>query len=991
MYPKVNSWCDVVALEKDVLTFWEEQNIFHKVRKKNEHGQPWSFLDGPITANNPMGVHHAWGRTLKDLYQRYWAMNGRKLRYQNGFDCQGLWVEVEVEKELGFSSKREIEDYGIARFVQKCKDRVAHYSAVMTRQSKRLGYWMDWENSYYTLSDVNNYTIWMFLKKCHEKGLLYKGHDVMPWCPRCGTGISQHEMQEGYKETRHLSLFVRFPLCHRDREALLVWTTTPWTLSANVAVALHPNLTYVKVRQGDWTYYLLKSRAEQVLVGQGEWSVLEELTGQELAARNLQYVGPFDELPAQQQRQSAHSVVLWKDVTADEGTGIVHLAPGCGAEDFELGKTCGLSVIAPIAEDGRFVEGFDWLTGQHASEVAQAVAHNLQTKGLWYNSEQYVHQYAHCWRCGKELLFRVVDEWFIAMDAWRDQIKAVAQQITWIPSFGLSLELDWLTNMRDWMISKKRYWGLALPIWECHECHDFTVIGSYAELRANAVSGWEQFDGHSPHRPWIDQVKVACPKCGKPATRVPDVGNPWLDAGIVAYSTLNYTSDRDYWQTWMPADLILECFPGQYRHWFYSLIAMSTMLENRPPCRTILGHAPVHDEHGAEMHKSKGNAIWFDDAVETMGAEVMRWIYCTQELMTTLNFGYNKAKLIRGGFFNTLWNCYAFFVNYARLSGFTPSTKHSTVAERPECDRWILAKLQMVIATCRTSFEACDVRSACRVIEEFVDLLSTWYLRHNRRRFWHAQLDADARYAYETLFEVLTTVFRLLAPILPMLTETCYQTLVRAVVSDSPESIHLTDYPVADEALLDHTLVEQMEFVMRVYKAALAAREQAKMKIRQPLAKLRLAPGSLAEQQAVTRFAPLLQEGLNVKQLELLEVQAICPEGEQAVMHVDDGWLAFDTNLTAELLAEGQMRDFLRQMQVKRKQVGFEVEDRIALTYHTPSATLKTTIATYRDVLQHELLCPQFEEVNAPLPGKPITIAGAQVWVELRKMEQTER
>ena len=1003
MYQKVNSWFDIVTLEKDVLKFWDEHEIFQKAVEKNKDGKLWSFLDGPITANNPMGVHHAWGRTLKDLYQRYWAMNGRKLRYQNGFDCQGLWVEVEVEKELGLQSKRDIENYGIDKFVHLCKERVKKYSQIMMQQSKRLGYWMDWENSYYTMSDENNYTIWAFLKKCHEKGLIYKGHDVMPWCPRCGTGISQHEMQEGYKDVRHLSLTVRFPLVNRDNEALLVWTTTPWTLSSNMAVAVHPEFTYVKVKQGDWQYYLMKSRTETVLSAHGDWEIVGELSGRELAERSFRYAGPFDELPAQQGVQSFHRIILWKDVTEEEGTGIVHIAPGCGAEDFQLGKEYGLPAIAPIDEGGFFVKGFDWLEGKHASEVAETVEQYLRDKHFLYSSEQYEHSYAHCWRCGTELLFRLVDEWFIAMEPWREQIKNVARQISWIPSFGLSLELDWLTNMRDWMISKKRYWGLALPVWECSDCQEFTVVGSYDELKAEAITGWEQFEGHSPHKPWIDQVKIACQRCGKPVSRIPEVGNPWLDAGIVAYSTINYNTDREYWKTWFPADLILECFPGQYRHWFYSLIAMSTMMENAPPCKTILGHAPVYDENGEEMHKSKGNAIWFDDAVETMGADVMRWLYCTQELSTTLNFGYTRAKFVRGRFFNTLWNCYAFFVNYARLIGFTPPKAPSTVAKRTDFDRWILAKLQLLIRQCRTSFEAYDVRSACRTIEDFLEFLSNWYIRNNRRRYWHSQLDGDVRYAYETLFECLTTVLRLLAPVLPMLTETCYQNLIRTVDPESPESIHLTDYPVENAALIDKQLVEEMDAVARLHKLALSAREKARIKIRQPLSRLLIAPDNDVEKQAVIRFIDLLKDGLNVKQIEVLDVKAECPielnikpnrrilgqpykAKATTIARFNEGWLAFDVELNEDLRLEGLMRDFLRQMQVLRKEVGLEIEDRISVTYKTDSDKLNTAITMYREFLCDELLCDHLKEGTDLSRGKQIRIADDRVIVEIEKI-----
>ncbi len=1053
MYQKVDSWFDPVSVEHEMLKFWEEQRIFEQRIEKNKNGRPWSFIDGPITANNPMGVHHAWGRTLKDIYQRYWAMNGRKLRYQNGFDCQGLWVEVEVEKELGFSSKRGIETYGIDRFVNQCKKRVATYSQIMTQQSKRLGYWMDWEHSYYTMSAENNYAIWGFLRKCDEQGLIYRGHDVMPWCSRCGTGISQHEMQEGYKKTTHLSLTVRFPILYCDKEALLVWTTTPWTLSSNVAAAVHPEFMYIKVRQREWSYYLLKNRAETVLKEGGAWEVLEELSGQELIGRDFSYVGPFDQLPAQQDAWTFHKVIPWKEVAEDEGTGIVHIAPGCGAEDFQLGNALGLPVIVPIDEDGCFVEGFGWLTGKPASEAAEEVAQNLAGQDLLYASEQFLHSYGHCWRCGTELLFRLVDEWFIAMDPWREQIKDVAKQIAWIPAFGLSLELDWLTNMRDWMISKKRYWGLALPIWECPDCQNFSVIGSYEELKERAIEGWESFEGHTPHRPWIDMVKIACRQCGQTMSRVPDVGNPWLDAGIVAYSTVSYHTDREYWDTWVPADLILECFPGQYRHWFYSLITMSTMLENLPPCKTILGHAPVYDENGEEMHKSKGNAIWFDEAVEIMGADVMRWIYCTQELSTPLNFGYKQARFVRGRFFNTLWNSYAFFVNYARLLSFTPSATLSEAAERPDFDRWILAQLQLLIGICRRAFEEYDVRSACRAVESFLELLSNWYIRSNRRRYWRTQLTDDTLYAYQTLYECLTTVLRLLAPVLPMLTDACYQNLVRTVEPDSPESVHLTDYPAADDLLLDQPLVEEMDAVIKMHKLALSAREKAKIKIRQPLSKLVIAPADNVEKRAVQRFATLLQEGLNVKQIEMLEVKADCPfevritpnksvlgrmykaqaasvaraieqqqerlrelvkQGKQtfeveiagetlllpaealfideveppmlSIVKNNERWAAFDTELTEDLTCEGMMREFLRQMQVLRKESGLKIEDRIAISYATGSNVLKSVLETFSDFLCQELLCLRLSENGHHKGGTEITVNNEKIVVTIKKM-----
>lgn len=1051
-YKKVDHWFDIVKLEENILEFWEKKDIFNKVVEKNKDGRIWSFLDGPITANNPMGVHHAYGRTLKDVYQRYHAMNGHKLRYQNGYDCQGLWVEVEVEKELDFKTKKDIEDYGIDKFVHKCKERVNKYSEMISRQSKRLGFWMDWDNNYYTMSDENNYTIWTFLEKAYQRDLIYKGHDVMPWCPRCGTGISQHEMQEGYKETKHLSVIVAFPIKNRQKEALLVWTTTPWTLTSNVATAVNPDLTYVKVKQGNWTYILAKSRAETVLKTNGKWDVLQELTGQDLVDAGITYNGPFDELPAQKEAREFHKIIPWLDVSEDDGTGIVHIAPGCGAEDFMLGKLFRLPAVAPIDENGIFIPGFDWVTGKHASDVAEEIKQNLKDKRILYSSEKFLHSYPHCWRCKKELLFRLVDEWFISMDPWREEIINVAKQINWIPSFGLDLELDWLNNMRDWMISKKRYWGLALPIWVCPACDSFEVIGSRDQLKERAVEGWSEFEGRSPHRPFVDKVKIQCPKCGGKASRIPDVGNPWLDAGIVPYSTVHYNTRREYWKQWIPADLVLECFPGQFRNWFYSLLAMSTMMENIPPFKTLVGHASVVDEKGAEMHKSAGNAIWFDDAADEIGVEVMRWMFCTHELVTNLKFGYASARLVRGKFINTLWNSYAFFVNYARLIDFTVPGTSMDVSKRTDFDRWILAKLQVLIARCRKSYEEYDVRSGARAVDEFLEILSNRYIRSNRRRYWRSALDDDTMAAYETLYDVLYTVFRLLAPILPFITEEMYRNMILAANPGLPESIHLTPFPVENKELIDETLVDNMDTVYKITTAALSAREKSKIKIRRPLSRFIFAPNSESDIRAVNRFSDLLKSELNVKSIELLEIKAPMPleltvkpskrflgqkykakaksiagkmeeqmetitgvlkknpssfeykidvDGETFTLDKDDllieekdpehlstaqyydGWAAFDTRLTEELISEGNMREFLRRMQVLRKDQGLEIEDRINIVYRTDSPKGKAMLENYNDFICSELLCLELKEDVSLVSPHSITLSGEEIVVSI--------
>ncbi len=936
MFQPVPSKMDFVAQEHQILKFWQESRAFEKLKELRAGGPRWSFIDGPITANNPMGVHHGWGRTYKDLYHRFKAMQGFHTRYQNGFDCQGLWVEVNVEREMGFRTKRDIENFGLAEFVLLCKQRVLKYAAVQTEQSIRLGYWMDWNDpdflrhlgellgkdpsqvitvegplgpvtdtvegivgrlgmpelggSYFTFSDENNYTIWTALKSCHDRGWIYKGTDVMPWCSRCGTGLSQHEIvTEGYQELTHPSITLRFRLKDRPNESLLVWTTTPWTLTSNVAAAVGPDLVYLKVRQGDETFYLSKGTVGML---QGAYEVLGELKGAEM--EGWRYEGPFDELPAARQAGApqAHRVILWDEVGEEEGTGIVHIAPGCGAEDFALGKEYQLPAIAPLDDSGHFVEGFDWLTGTHVHQSAQPIFEDLKRKGLAYRIADYTHRYPVCWRCGDELVFRLVDEWFISMGEQLDKpyeevteeekernlryqiMEVVINETHWHPSFGLERELDWLRNMHDWMISKKRYWGLALPIWECSECGNFEVIGSKEELKARAVEGWERFEGHTPHRPFVDEVLIRCAQCGAKVSRIADVGNPWLDAGVVAMSTLQYRTNRAYWQQWFPADLISESFPGQFRNWFYSLLAMSTILERRAPFRHVFTYATLLAEDGRPMHKSWGNAIEFNEAADRMGVDVMRWLYCDHKPEKDLLFGYHRADEVRRQFLLPLWNVYSFFVTYANIDGWLPGRGAATGPT--ELDRWILARLQQLIARVTEKLEAFEPNLATAEVNLFLDHLSNWYLRRSRRRFWakagaSKASDAEKEAAYATLYHVLVTLCRLLAPFVPFITEAMYQNLVRSVDGDAPLSVHHTHWPQVDPKYQDPQLVAEMGLVLRLVSLGHAARNQAGRKLRQPLAEAAIAVGAASEAQVVERYAGLIADELNVKRLRLLD------------------------------------------------------------------------------------------------------------------------
>ena len=1091
MFQPVITQADFPALEREILRWWKETNAFDILRRLRNGGPTFSFLDGPITANNPMGVHHAWGRTYKDLWQRYKAMLGCDLRWQNGFDCQGLWVEVNVEQDLGFKTKKDIEDYGLAPFVILCKQRVLNFAAIQTEQSIRLGMWMDWNDpamlrrlhdhlgndpnekiviegphgsitgtaeqiigqlglpqlggSYFTFSDKNNYDIWAFLRKCADKGSIYKGTDVIPWCWRCGTGISQHEIvTEGYAEMTDPGLTVRFPLRDRPGESLLVWTTTPWTLPSNVAVAVGAALVYVKVKQGEEIFYLSKGTTK---ILKGEYQVLGEISGKEM--EGWKYTGLFDEMPAARQpggwcetalqrlftdisasAVEAHRVILWDEVGEAEGTGLVHIAPGCGQEDFGLHKQYRLPVIAPLNENGDFIDGFEWLSGNHVTKVTETIIDALKRKGLFYRVEKYEHRYPQCWRCKTPLAFRLVDEWFIRMDELREPLMAITKQINWIPDFGRDRELDWLRNMHDWLISKKRYWGLALPIWECESCSGFEVIGSREELKMRAVAGWEHFENHTPHRPYIDAVKIACKKCGAHSSRIKDVGNPWLDAGIVSFSTMQYQTDMEFWRRWFPADFITESFPGQFRNWFYSLLTMAAVLENKPPTKTILGYATLLAEDGRAMHKSSGNSIEFNEAANSIGADVMRWMYCNQRYENDMLFGYHTADETRRRFILPLWNVYSFFVTYANIDKWQPEARRATQAS--DLDRWILARLQQVIGETTAALDDFAAYKATKAIEKFIEDLSNWYVRRSRRRFWKSEFDTDKQTAYSTLYEILTTLTKLLAPFVPFITEHIYQNLVRGADQSAPLSVHHCHWSKAQKiAEADSALLDDMSAAQLVVGLGHAVRAANKLKVRQPLSSV-IVVAPPEKRLSLQRMSALITEELNVKKLvfaenevELITYQLLpnspvlgprlgplFPKLRAALAKVDPqvavialrsgqnltltieekdialapdeviinpkpkpgfavetekGFVvALETTITPALQAEGLAREFVRRVQELRKTANFEITDHI-ITYYVASEKLANAITSFADYIKNETLSINLIAGRSPL------------------------
>jgi len=921
-------------MERKLLEDWSKKDIEKKYREKNKNSEKYfSFLDGPITANNPMGVHHAWGRTYKDLWQRYKNMQGFKQRFQNGFDCQGLWVEVEVEKELGFKTKKDIEKYGVEKFVEKCKERVLKFSQIQTEQSKRLGYFMDWDHSYYTMSEENNYMIWHFLKVCYQNEWIYKGNDSVPWCPRCETAISQHEiLTEDYKEITHMSIVLEFPIKGRKNEYLLVWTTTPWTIPANVAVAVDKDLDYALVEgdSGD-LYWLAKDCIKRIF--KTDKKPIKVVKGSELVG--LHYDSAFDDLPAVKKVSSHpkfHTVVATDDlimpITTEEGTGLVHTAVSAGTEDYRLGQKIDLPMIPVINDDASYKEDLGFLTGKNAKKHPEIIFDYLESREKkgenWvFDKFLYKHRYPVCWRCKEELVWKVTDEWYIAMDkptkegpsrglTLRERMMKAAKKIKWIPSFGLKREIDWLKNMSDWLISKKnRYWGLALPIWECKECGHFEVIGSKEELKEKAVSGWEKFEGKSPHKPQIDFVKIKCPKCGNIMSRIEPVGNPWLDAGIVSFSTISrdnhsaplYLVDKDEWRKWFPADFITESFPGQFKNWFYSLIAMSTVLEDENPTKTVLGFATLLAEDGRPMHKSLGNFIEFNEGAEKMGVDVMRWIYVRQNVSENLLFGYRLADETRRRFHLKLWNVYNFFVTYANIDNWKPGGKIEK-ANLSVLDKWILLRLEELVKEVTENLDRYDAAAASGLIEVFVDDLSNWYLRRSRDRVGLLAEDKLSKEAfYQTLYLVLEVLSRLLAPFTPFISDEIYCNLTKK------ESVHLSEWPHLDFGFLEgeKNLVEDMVYLRDVVEKVHAKRKELGIPVRQPLIEaIVMSPDKRFEKLSMDLFK-IAEDELNVKRL--------------VFKFAKEELVELNTKITPKLEEEAKARELLRKIQEERKKM----------------------------------------------------------------------
>ena len=980
---------DPQQVEKSIREFWDENNIFEKRREKNEGNEKWTFLDGPITPNFNMGIHHAYGRAYKDLYQRWKAMQGYDQRYQNGFDTQGLPIEIQAEKELGINSKKEIEEVGIETFIEKCKEIVEKYSKNQTEDSKKLGQWMDWENSYYTYKDDYLEHVWYFLKQCYERGILEEKTKILPWCTRCGTSLSQKEVSEGYTEMTHESVFVELPLQEEDAN-IMIWTTTPWTLTANVACAVHPDKTYALIEYEGDQFYMMKEAAGRVI--QDSFEVVKEVQGDELIGKT--YTPPFPDLPVQDEPE--HTIISWDEVGAEEGTGIVHIAPGCGEEDWELGEENNLAVLSPLEEDGTYKDGYGWITGKNVNGIASEIISTLEEAGKLFKSQHYHHKYPLCWRCDEELVWRKAEgEWSIDQTSIRDEVKEASKDVNWQPEFLEKEYDDWVSNMESWDISRKRYWGTPLPIWKCPETGKTVVIGSKEELEEKAVEGLDDLE--ELHKPWIDDVKIEVE--GHPYTleRVEHVADVWMDSGLAALATLRYLHDEEYFEEWYPANFVTE-MREQVIKWFHTLMVCSVVVEGRAPYQNVMTYSEVIDDDGKPMSKSKGNAIWIDDAVENIGMDNVRWTYIKGNPNHQAQIGYESGEEAEKEL-EKLFN----LLEYTRQVREDGEVDESMYREE---DKWLLSKLNTVKGDVTEHLENLQPHKAAKAVHEFFeDDISRGYIQYTRER---KEDEEEKKVVGYVLSHCLKEVLTLMAPMTPFVTEYLYKEHY-----GDKESIHLNDWPEKDESSVDISLEEDMEIVRDVIKSILRTRQKTPYNVRWPVNKVVIETDSEDVKDAVSHLADVVKRQTNTKKIEItsklddLEKDAepnfdslgpkfqenaqdvataiqekdgsqivrdieqdgshkielddqqvhieeddivekdIVPE-RYAVTEEDTFTTYVDTERSEHLDEEGYVNEVMRQIQQLRKESGFVKQDRIDLSIET-SQSMQDVLRKHED------------------------------------------
>ncbi len=995
VYKKVETNLNFVEREKEVEKFWKENKIFEKSIETRKQGKPYVFYDGPPTANGKPHIGHVLTRVIKDMIPRYRAMKGCMVPRKAGWDTHGLPVELEVEKQLGLDGKEQIEQYGLDPFIQKCKESVWKYKGMWEDFSSTVGFWADMDNPYVTYHNDFIESEWWALKQIYEKGLLYKGFKIVPYCPRCGTPLSSHEVAQGYKTVKERSAVVRFKVVGEDAY-ILAWTTTPWTLPSNTALCVNPTETYCKVKACDGkTYYLAEKLLDPVLSplaknGEAPYEVLETYKGEELEGKEYEPLYEAAAKAAEKQRKKAHYVVCDGYVTMSDGTGVVHIAPAFGEDDNRVGKKYDLPFI-------QFVDGKGNMTaetpfaGKFVKDADPEVLKDLSARGLLYDAPKFEHDYPFCWRCDTPLIYYARESWFIKMTAVRDDLIANNNTIHWIPeSIGKGRFGDWLENVQDWGLSRNRYWGTPLNIWEC-ECGHRHAIGSIAELKEMSPNCPEDIE---LHRPYIDEVTITCPECGKQMRRVPEVIDCWFDSGSMPFAQHHYPfENQELFEAQFPADFISEAV-DQTRGWFYSLLAISTLIFNKAPYKNVIVMGHVQDENGQKMSKSKGNAVDPFDALSQYGADAIRWYFYTNSAPWLPNRFHGKA-VVEGQrkFMSTLWNTYAFYVLYANIDGFDPTKYTLDYESLSVMDRWLLSRLNSTVKKTDENMDQYRIPEACRCLQDFVDELSNWYVRRGRERYWQEGMPQDKISAYMTLYTALVTIIKAAAPMIPFLTEEIYQNLVRSVDANAPESVHLCDYPEAKEEWIREDLEADMEELLKIVVVGRAARNGSAIKNRQPLAQMFIQ----CDHPLSDYYTEIIREELNIKKVSysdevdsylsysfkpqlktcgpkfgkrLGELKAALSalDGNAAKKELDtDGTLALDLpggrvvlapedllisaeqkpgyfalsdngvtvaldiTLTEELVKEGFVREIVSKIQQMRKEANFEVTDHIEI------------------------------------------------------------
>ena len=1019
MYKKVPTDLNFVAREKEVENFWKENNIFEKSMERTKEGPTYTFYDGPPTANGKPHIGHVLTRVIKDMIPRYHTMKGEYVPRKAGWDTHGLPVELEVEKKIGINGKDQIEAYGVEPFIKLCKQSVWEYKGMWEDFSGTVGFWADMEHPYVTYENSYIESEWWALKEIWKKGLLYKGFKVVPYCPRCGTPLSSHEVAQGYKTIKERSAIVRFKA--KDEDAYyLAWTTTPWTLPSNTALCVNPELDYIKAKAEDgYTYYLAKALADKLL-GEGKYEVLEEMKGKALEMR--EYVPLWNFVTP---REKCWFVTCANYVTAEDGTGIVHIAPAFGEDDANVGRQYNLPLIQLVDSKGQMTKETKW-EGMFVKDADPEVLKDLKESGALFAAPKFEHSYPHCWRCDTPLIYYARESWFIKMTAVRDDLVKNNNTINWIPpTIGTGRFGSWIANVQDWGISRNRYWGTPLNIWEC-ECGEKYSVGSIEELKKMSPNCPDDIE---LHRPYIDNVTITCPHCGKQMHRVPEVIDCWFDSGSMPFAQHHYPfENKDVFERQFPAKFISEAV-DQTRGWFYSLLAISTLLFNKAPFENVIVLGHVQDADGQKMSKSKGNAVDPFDALNKLGADAIRWYFYANSAPWLPNRFHDKAVVeYQRKFLGTLWNVYAFFVLYADIDGFD-HTKYTLEYDKLSVmDKWILSRLNTTIKVVDKQLSNYEITEASKTLQEFVDDLSNWYVRRSRERFWQKGMEQDKINAYMTLHTVLVTFCKICAPMIPFMTEEIYQNLVRTNDPTAPESIHLCDFPVRDDKMIDKDLESDMQLVLEASTLARSARNAANIKNRQPLSKLYIK----AERPLNDYYKAILADELNVKEIDEIDdasgyisytfkpqLKTLGPkygkligeirnalaslDGAKAKKELDtDGYVtitvstgdiqlaaedllietkqtegfesvsdnniivALDTHITPELLEEGFVREIISKLQTMRKEADFNVTDNIKV-YITGNDKVAEIAANNRDEIKKNTLAVSIE--NTPGEG----------------------